>query len=169
MVRKRSSAKNGRPRPSSPTGTRGRDAVPLLSYYEAGPVDSRVSRVMSRNRGKNTEPEVALRRALWRAGVRYRCHPADLPGRPDIAHRTNKVAVFVDGCFWHGCPKHFRAPRTRTAFWREKIRRNRETRKRVLDELGASWKTFQFYECDLKRDFDGAVRKVAAAIARRST
>ena len=164
MVRKNPKAEKARPRADFPRATRAQHALPLLSYYEPGPVDSLVSRVMSRNRGKNTAPEVEFRRALWRAGVRYRCHPADLPGRPDIAHRTSKVAVFVDGCFWHGCPKHFRPPRTRTAFWREKIRRNKETRRRVLDELGPSWKTFQLYECDLERNFESAVGEVAAAI-----
>ncbi len=142
---------------------------PLLAYYDHGSVDPTVSRVMSRNRGKDTGPELRLRKALWASGIRYRCHPKDVPGRPDVVHRRARVAVFVDGCFWHGCPEHFRPPRTRTAFWVEKIRRNKATRRRVLKELGASWRTFAFYECELEKNLEGHISEVARAIRRRTS
>src|SRR2546429_6982926 len=57
---------------------------PLLRFYTPGPVDPNVSRIMSRNRGRDTGPEIGLRRALWKLGVRYRCHPTEVPGRPDV-------------------------------------------------------------------------------------
>ena len=107
---------------------------------------------------------MALRGALWGLGVRYRCHPRNIPGRPDVVHRGAEVAVFVDGCFWHGCPRHFRPPKTRTTFWREKVRRNKVTRTRVLRELGPSWRVFQFYECDLEENLDECAKKVASSI-----
>ncbi len=137
---------------------------PLLALYDQGGVDPNVSRVMSRNRGKDTGPELRLRKALWASGVRYRCHPEDIPGRPDIVHRGARVAVFVDGCFWHGCPRHFRTPHTRSAFWREKIRRNKATRRRVLGQLRPAWEVLEFYECELQEDLEGCARKVAVAI-----
>ena len=86
----------------------------------------RVSEVRSRNmaaiRGKDTKPEMVLRRALHRADFRYRLHVQDLPGRPDIVLPKHRLAIFVHGCFWHhhNCPA-FVWPKTRAAFWRDKI------------------------------------------------
>ena len=79
------------------------------------------------------------------------------------------MAVFVDGCFWHGCPEHFRLPKTRTSFWREKVRRNKATRTRVLAQLGPAWRIFQFYECDLEGRVDDCAKQVANAIRNRKT
>lgn len=146
---------------------RQRRKKPLLSYYENVPVDPSVSRVMSKNRGKDTGLELRFRVALSRTGVRYRCHPRDVPGRPDVVHKGTRVVVFVDGCFWHGCPKHFRLPKTRTAFWREKIQRNKASRARVLKALGGRWKTFEFYECDIEENTQGCAAKVSQVIRTR--
>lgn len=142
-----------------------RQRPPLLSYFGKNPVSPIVSRVMSHNRSKNTAPELLLRRTLWQLGVRFRCHPEDIAGRPDIVARKSRVAVFVDGCFWHGCPRHFKPPKTRRMFWLEKIRRNRMTRNRVLGELRPSWKVFEFYECELDANLSGCASRVADAIA----
>lgn len=61
------------------------------------------SRMMSKIRSKNTKPEMAVRRTLWKSGLRYRVHDRTLPGTPDISNKRKRLAVFVDGCFWHGC------------------------------------------------------------------
>lgn len=80
---------------------------------------------MSRIRGRNTKPEVLMRRLLWQSGVRgFRLH-AKVPGKPDIYFPKKKIAVFIDGCFWHGCPVCRLTPATNAAFWKEKILRNK--------------------------------------------
>ena len=95
---------------------------------------------MSRIRRSGTAGELALRHALWAFGMRYRLS-VKLPGSPDLVFTRARVAVFVDGCFWHGCPDHFVEPRTRRDFWLDKIRGNQsrdiDTRNR-LEELGAT-------------------------------
>lgn len=77
------------------------------------------SRCMSHVRGKDTKPELLLRRALWKKGLRYRLFNK-LPGRPDILFIRKRVAIFVDGCFWHGCPEHGTQPRSNADFWKKK-------------------------------------------------
>jgi len=136
---------------------------PLLRYFE-GKVDPQRSRTMSRIRGKHTKPETALRRAVHARGARFRIHGKDLPGRPDLCNRRARVAVFVDGCFWHGCPRHFSLPKTRTAFWGEKIRRNLERRTEVLRDYPDDWTVMQVYECDLGADLEAWADRIAAAI-----
>lgn len=81
---------------------------------------------MQGNRGRDTAPELRLRSLLHRRGLRYRLDVAPLGGRrrADIVFTRARVAVFVDGCFWHGCPEHFKLPRTNRDWWREKIGRN---------------------------------------------
>ena len=80
---------------------------------------------MSRVRGSDTKPEIIFRKALWREGLRYRLR-YKLFGRPDIVFPGPKVAVFIDGCFWHGCPEHYRPPKTRTEWWDNKIAGNKK-------------------------------------------
>lgn len=80
---------------------------------------------MQRMPRRDTRPELLLRRALHRQGVRYRLHRADLPGCPDIVLVSLRLAVFVDGCFWHGCPVHAKAPRANAEFWATKLAANR--------------------------------------------
>ena len=84
------------------------------------------SRIMSRIRGKDTKPELAVRRILWKLGLRYRVHDRTVLGTPDISNKRRRLAVFVDGCFWHGCPVCYREPKTNRDFWRSKISRNME-------------------------------------------
>lgn len=90
---------------------------------------------MSQIRGKNTKPEVILRKALWSMGYRYRIKNK-LPGKPDLIYPSLKVAIFVDGCFWHKCPKHFQPPKTRQIFWENKINANveRDKKRHVIDD-----------------------------------
>src|SRR5436190_595999 len=86
---------------------------------------------MSRIRGKNTKPERVLRGALHKQGLRFRLHRKDLPGSPDIVFVRQRTAVFVDGCFWHGCPQHGVEPKSNGEFWRKKIKANCERDKRA--------------------------------------
>lgn len=105
---------------------------------------------MSRQRSRNTAVEVDLRRALHRMGLRYRIHRRPLPGvrrEADIVFGPTKVAVFVDGCFWHGCPQHATWPKSNDQFWREKIegnqRRDRDTDRRLRQ---AGWTPVRIWE-----------------------
>ena len=105
---------------------------------------------MRSNRGRDTGPEIALRRALHARGLRYRVDhplPFDRRRRADVLSIRTMVAVFVDGCFWHGCPEHGSTPRSNSAFWSAKIERNRardaETTQR-LEALG--WSVLRFWE-----------------------
>lgn len=90
---------------------------------------------MARVKGKNTSPERLLRAALWEAGMRYRLNYKVPAGRPDIVFPGPKVAVSVDGCFWHGCPAHYSRPRSREQFWSEKLAANTERDSRLTLRL----------------------------------
>jgi len=105
---------------------------------------------MSRVKGRNTKPEVMFRKALWREGLRYRLRYKAF-GRPDIVFPGPKVAVFVDGCFWHGCPEHYRAPKTRTEWWEKKIAENKKRDLEVTRHLqDDGWRVLRFWAHDLK-------------------
>lgn len=146
--------------------------MPKRTYLRDGrapvPKDPRTSAVMSRIRAKNTTPELSVRQALRERGFTgYRLHYAKAPGRPDIAFVGRRVAVFVHGCFWHGCPHcQPRRPKTHKGFWNAKLDRNRERdaeKTQALEEAG--WKVFTLWECRVKRDVGrelaGAVRLLA--------
>lgn len=123
------------------------------------------SYVMSRIRGRDTGPELALRRALYAAGARgYRVH-AKLPGRPDVVFTTRKLAVFVDGCFWHGCPKcMIPTPRSNRRYWTPKLARNRARDRDNNRKLRASgWSVMHFWEHEVIRSPDAC----AALVLRR--
>ena len=117
---------------------------------------------MSRIRGKNTGPEVKLRKLLFAQGVRgYRIH-SDLPGKPDIVFPKKKIAVFIDGCFWHKCPVDFQEPEVRKEFWMKKINSNVERDKRVNKELrNAGWKVIRIWEHQVRKRPQDVVRKIA--------
>lgn len=120
---------------------------------------------MSRIRGGNTKPEMLLRSALHARGLRYRLHRRDLPGCPDIVFVKARIAVFVHGCFWHehGCA-YSKLPATRTAFWKTKLRRNKERDQRNLAALKAmGWRVVVVWECALR----GRRRAFAGALAER--
>lgn len=107
---------------------------------------------MSRIKGRDTAPEMIIRRALHARGFRYRLHDNRLPGRPDLVFPKHHAAIFIHGCFWHGHDCHlFKWPATRREFWREKIGRNRlrdEKAERELRALG--WRTLVIWECQMK-------------------
>ena len=108
--------------------------------------------MMSRIRGRNTKPELMIRKALHARGFRYRVNVASLPGKPDILLPRYRSAILVHGCFWHGhdCPL-FRLPATRREFWEAKISRNRERDGEVLKALRAGgWRCLTVWECALR-------------------
>lgn len=111
---------------------------------------------MRANKSKDTKPELALRRELHRRGMRYRIHHRPVPDRPhtaDVAFPRKRVAVFVDGCFWHGCPEHWRAPKTNPDFWLAKVRGNRRRDHAIDLELAArGWRVVRAWEHERVRD-----------------
>ena len=113
------------------------------------------SRLMSRIGGKNTSPELKVRKALWGAGFRYRLHANRLPGKPDLVFSKRRAAIFVHGCFWHrhdGCP-FFRLPKTRPQFWDEKLGQNQDRDTRAIAALGAAgWRVAVVWECSVRLD-----------------
>lgn len=116
-------------------------------------VDPDRRRLMSGIGRKNTSPEVLVRKAMHRAGLRFRLHRHDLPGTPDIVLPSRKVAVFVHGCFWHrhDC-KAGRLPKTRTEYWEAKFVRNVERDRCVQAALErAGWVVLVIWECEAKR------------------
>nr|WP_321981809.1 very short patch repair endonuclease [uncultured Cohaesibacter sp.] len=110
------------------------------------------SRMMSGIKGKDTKPELLVRKALHRSGFRYRLHVKGLPGKPDLVFPKWQAVIFVNGCFWHGHDCHlFRLPATRADFWREKIAGNVERDDRVVESLKtAGWRVAIVWECALK-------------------
>ncbi|HEX7298919.1 MAG TPA: very short patch repair endonuclease [Solirubrobacteraceae bacterium] len=124
------------------------------------------SRIMSRVRSKDTRPELALRKALWAAGVRgWRCHVRSVPGTPDLCWRGRRVAVFVDSAWWHGHPSRW-TPGRHPAKWDEKIAANRrrdEQVNRALAEDG--WTVIRIWDFELADNLPAAVARVYEAIS----
>lgn len=107
---------------------------------------------MSHIRGANTGPEIKLRKALWSAGLRYRLK-LNIPGKPDIAFPGPKIAIFVDGCFWHKCNEHYQIPKSNHIFWTIKINKNVERDKRVNMELEKTgWTVIRLWEHDVNKN-----------------
>ncbi|MFF4710292.1 very short patch repair endonuclease [Streptomyces eurythermus] len=125
---------------------------------------------MSRQKSRNTEVEMALRRALHAAGLRYRVHRKPLKGvrrEADVLFGPAKVAVFVDGCFWHGCPQHATWPKTNADFWRAKIEGNRRRDMDTDERLAsAGWLAVRVWEHE--DPVEAAARVVAFVRARRA-
>ena len=130
------------------------------------PTSAATSHVMRANRARDTRPELDLRRSLWRAGLRgYRLHKRDIPGRPDLAYPSHKLAIFVNGCFWHACPRcRMPLPRSHSGFWKKKFDRNRERDRRKERELRErGWKVLTIWECELRRSVERCVARVRSA------
>ena len=111
--------------------------------------------VMAAIRGKDTKPEVLVRRFLWHRGYRYRLNHKHLPGKPDVVLRKYRTCIFINGCFWHGhegC-KLYSVPKTNTEFWRKKVERNKERDAKVLQQVAEmGWHSITIWECQLKPD-----------------
>lgn len=126
--------------------------------------------MMSGIRGKNTKPELLVRKALHKRGFRYRLHCTGLPGKPDLCFPKHRAVIFVHGCFWHGHDCHlFKWPSTRPDFWRAKIARNREADATSREKLLAEgWRVGVVWECALKGrtrlPFDAVVDSLAISL-----
>ena len=110
---------------------------------------------MSRIRSKNTKPEMAVRKHLYSKGFRYRLHVNDIPGKPDLSNKTKKIAVFVNGCFWHQHKNCSRStiPKTNKKYWIPKLNRNVSRFKENINDLKSfGWKVFIIWECELKNN-----------------
>lgn len=116
---------------------------------------------MARIRSRRTRPEMRVHGWLKGNRVRHKMWP-DLPGRPDVFIREGRVCVFVNGCFWHGCRRHYREPKTNRAFWRAKIARNRQRQREVKRALeGLGFAVVVLWEHDLRGVDNSAIRGAA--------
>lgn len=122
---------------------------------------------MSRIKGKNTKPELLVRKFLHANGFRYKLHDKTLPGKPDIVLPKYKTVIFVHGCFWHGhegC-KYFVVPKTRTEWWTDKISHNKANDTKAMKRLKKEgWKIIEIWECNLK---PAKVDKTLAALLKK--
>jgi DNA mismatch endonuclease (patch repair protein) len=129
-------------------------------------------KIMSAIKSRNTRPELLLRRALWRRGLRYRVHYARLPGKPDIVFTKAKIAVFCDGDFWHGhnwairgLPSIEAELRSYSEFWQSKVRRNLERDKENAHKLiSAGWQVLRFWESDIRADVERCADTIEHAV-----
>jgi len=119
------------------------------------------SKTMSKIRGKNTVPEMLLRRSLWAKNIRFRTHKKGLPGKPDVIIDKYKLAVFVDGDFWHGYQWEHRKPKNNAAFWIPKIERNRQRDKFVNESLALmGYTVMRFWEHEIKENLSACVNQI---------
>jgi DNA mismatch endonuclease (patch repair protein) len=124
---------------------------------------------MVANRSRDTGPELALRRELHHAGLRYRVNTRPLVGvrrTADVVFTRTKVAVFLDGCFWHGCPEHYRAPSANSGYWAAKLERNTTRDRRVNDLLReAGWEVVRVWEHESPQE---AAARIVAIVRGRA-
>ena len=125
------------------------------------------SRVMSRIRSRNTRPEILLRKCLWKQGCRgYRIHDKRLPGKPDIVFPSKKIAIFVDGCFWHQCPECYVEPKSNRDYWIPKIESNIERDRKhqsALESMG--YTVIRVWEHEIKKNLDSVCERILKTIS----
>jgi DNA mismatch endonuclease (patch repair protein) len=121
---------------------------------------------MRQIKSTDTAAEIMLRRAVWGVGCRgYRVHPKGIIGKPDIAYARWKVAVFVDGCFWHVCPKCYVAPSSNVSYWDAKRERNQHRDEEVSSALsGQGWQVVRIWEHEIRDDLAAACTRVVNAV-----
>lgn len=127
------------------------------------PTNENVSKSMRSNKGKGTKPELIVRQMLRELGYPgYRLNWKKAPGHPDIAYPGRRIAIFVNGCFWHHCPRcDLPMPKSHSDFWRTKIERNVQRDERKNGELvEAGWTVITIWECELKKERDWVVMKL---------
>jgi len=136
------------------------------------PLNETVSKYMRSNKSKNTKPELLFRKELWKAGIRgYRLHWKKAPGKPDISFPGKKIAIFINGCYWHRCPKcNLGLPKNNRAFWQQKFERNVERDKEKVAALEQqNWNVLIIWECELKSNVQVHVCKVEQLLIQYST
>ena len=141
--------------------------VPKFSEEEGFYTTKKRSKIMSKIRGKNSKPEMRFRRALWAKGVRYRVDSKQLPGRPDVSIKKFRLAIFIDGEFWHGYNWDERKDKIKSnrKFWIPKIERNIQRDREVnhqLNEMGFT--VFRFWESEIKNDLNKCINDVMVYI-----
>lgn len=129
---------------------------------EADDVRSALMRRIGRS---DTEPELTLRRRLWSQGLRYRVDYGTPAGRPDLVFLGPRVAVFIDGCFWHGCPAHYVRPRSRSQFWAKKLQTNiHRDRRQTLQLEADGWIVLRFWEHEVFTRLEEVVEEIRSAV-----
>jgi len=120
---------------------------------------------MSRIRGRDTGPERLLRREVWRMGLRYRLQHRIGRTRPDLVFLGARVAVFVDGCFWHGCPEHYVSPRSSREFWGLKLQQNVTRDRDATSRLECDgWRVIRLWEHEVETDPRGSARRIERVV-----
>ena len=141
----------------------------LLDQGKFKDVSEERSRTMSAIRAKhNRSTEYRLRMALVREGLKgWGLHAKKLSGNPDFYFPKKKLAVFVDGCFWHGCPVHYRCPRTNASWWNEKLKDNMaRDRRKTMSLRRFGWKVVRVWEHQVRRNTEACLRRVIRALSR---
>ncbi len=120
-------------------------------------------------KSKDSKMEMKFRSALWKVGLRFFKNANNLIGKPDIIFPRKKIVVFLDSCFWHGCPKHLRLPSSNQQYWETKINRNRNRDNSVNENyLNLGWMVLRFWEHELKENFQSCVEKVKIEVKSKS-
>lgn len=123
---------------------------------------------MQNIRSTNTKIEILIRRELFKIGLRFRKNVSKIEGKPDIVFPKQKVAVFLDSCFWHSCPYHSNIPDTNKPYWINKLKRNKKRDKEVNKKLKKDgWKVLRFWEHSIKKNIKGVVEKIELAVKSR--
>ena len=114
---------------------------------------------------KDTKPEILLRTALWARGLRYRKHLRIGRTRPDLVFTRHMVSVFIDGCFWHGCPRHYTEPTSNASFWRQKIQLNKQ-RDRLTNQALKSegWTVIRVWQCEVYKELEEVIARIFDAV-----
>jgi len=118
-------------------------------------------KIMSKIKSKDSKIEIKFRKAIWRAGFRYRKNSVKYFGKPDLVLKKYKAVLFIDSCFWHGCKKHCRLPTTHRKYWVNKIKRNKERDKEVKKYYKKmSWKIFRVWEHNINKNLDKKIIEI---------
>lgn len=122
-------------------------------------------RTMQRIRSRRTRWEDEISRELWRRGCRFRRNVRTLYGTPDFVNRRRRVVVFLDSCFWHGCPEHYNVPQQNADYWAEKLYRNRARDEAVTRfYVDQHWTIIRVWTHDVKYDKDEVIRRISSAL-----
>lgn len=120
---------------------------------------------MSAIRSTHTKMEDKVCNVLWNKGVRFRKNVRNLPGKPDIAIKKYKTVIFLDSCFWHKCPKHFKQPKSNLEYWKPKIARNVERDREITEYYTQNkWHLLRIWEHEIKQNFEGIIEKISEFI-----
>lgn len=121
------------------------------------------SEMMRSVKSTHTKLEDRITKDLWAQGLRFRKNTNSLPGKPDISVKTKKKVVFIDSCFWHGCPIHFRLPKSNVEFWRNKITTNIHRDLKISAYYTTkNWSILRVWEHDVKNNYSAAIEKIKA-------